>query len=81
MSSSTIRISKESSTILREIAARENKSLQGVLDTAIEEYRRHHFLQQANKAYALLRENPKDWKAEQKERKQWETTLLDGQKD
>ena len=79
MSTSTIRISKESSTILKELAARENKSLQAVLDAAIEEYRRHRFLQEANKAYGLLKENQKQWKREQDERKQWETTLLDGQ--
>jgi hypothetical protein len=81
MSSSTVRISKESSNILREIAAREKKSLQTVLDDAIEEYRRHRFLQEANKAYLVLKENPRSWKVEAEERKQWETTLSDGQKD
>jgi hypothetical protein len=81
MSSSTVRISKESGNILREIAAQEKKSLQAVLDAAIEEYRRHRFLQEANKAYLILKENPKGWKAELEERKQWETTLSDGQKD
>ncbi len=81
MSSSTVRISKESSNILREIAAQEKKSLQAILDAAIEEYRRHRFLQEANKAYSVLKENPKNWKAELEERKQWETTLSDGQRD
>ena len=81
MSSSTVRISKESGTILKEIAAREKRSLQAVLDTAIEEYRRHRFLHEANKAYSVLKENPKNWKAEMEERKQWETTLSDGQRD
>ena len=81
MSSSTVRISKESSTILRDIAAQERKSLQTVLDAAIETYRRHRFLQEANKAYSALRENPKAWKAELEERKQWETTLSDGQRE
>ncbi len=81
MSSSTIRISKESSNILREIAAQERKSLQTVLDAAIEEYRRHRFLQEANKAYLVLKENSKNWKAELEERKQWEATLSDSQRD
>jgi len=81
MPSSTVRISKESGDILREIAAQERKSLQAILDTAIEEYRRRRFLQEANKAYSVLRENPKKWKMEQEERKQWETTLSDGEKD
>ncbi len=81
MSSSTVRISKESNNILREIAAQEKKSLQTILDAAIEEYRRHRFLQEANKAYSVLKENPKNWKVELEERKQWETTLSDGQRD
>ena len=81
MSSSTVRISKESSHILREIASQERKSLQTVLDAAIEEYRRHRFLQEANRAYLVLKENPKSWKVELEERNQWETTVSDGQKD
>lgn len=81
MSSSTVRISKESSHILKEMAARERKSLQAILDTAIEEYRRRRFLQEANKAYLILKENSGNWKAEMDERKQWEATLADGQKD
>jgi hypothetical protein len=81
MSSSTVRISKESSHILKEIATQEKKSLQTVLDAAIEEYRRHRFLREANKAYLVLKEKPNGWKVELDERKQWETTLSDGQKD
>ena len=81
MSSSTVRISKESSNILREIATQEKKSLQTILDAAIEDYRRHRFLQEANKAYSVLKENPKNWKVELEERKQWEATLFDGQRD
>ncbi|MBA4395053.1 MAG: toxin-antitoxin system protein [Desulfobacca sp.] len=81
MSSSTVRISKESSHVLREIAAQERKSLQTVLDAAIEEYRRHRFLREANNAYSVLKENPRNWKVELEERKQWETALPDGQRD
>jgi predicted transcriptional regulator len=81
MPSSTVRISKESSQVLKEMAAREKTSLQTVLDRAIEEYRRNRFLQEANKAYLLLKENPGKWKVEMDERKQWEATLADGQKD
>ena len=79
MSSSTVRISKESSNILREIAIQDRKSLQSILDAAIEDYRRHRFLQEANKAYSALRKNPKNWKAELEERKQWDVALSDGQ--
>jgi hypothetical protein len=81
MSSSTVRISKESGNILREIAAQEKKSLQTILDAAIEDYRRHRFLQEANKAYSILREDSKAWKAELDERKRWDPALSDGQRD
>lgn len=79
MSSSTVRISKESSNILREIATQDRKSLQSILDAAIEDYRRHRFLQEANKAYSALRKNPKTWEAELEERNQWDVALSDGQ--
>ncbi len=47
----------------------------------IEEYRHQCFLQEANETYAALRENPKAWKAELAERKEWDSTLADGQED
>jgi hypothetical protein len=47
----------------------------------IEEYRHQRFLQEANEAYAALRENHKAWKAELAERKEWDSTLADGQED
>ncbi len=81
MSGSTVRISKESSNILRELAAQEKKSLQTILDAPIEEYRRHRFLQEANKVYSVLKENSKNWKVELEERKHLGTTLSDGQRD
>jgi predicted transcriptional regulator len=81
MPGSTVRISSETSTTLREIAARQGKSLQFVLDEAVEEYRRHCFLQEANQAYLTLRDKSREWKEELGERKQWEATLSDGQKD
>jgi hypothetical protein len=47
----------------------------------IEESRHQRFLQEANEAYAVLRENPNAWKAELAERKEWDSTLADGQED
>jgi hypothetical protein len=81
MGSSTVRISKESSAILKEIAAQERKTLQSILDDAIENYRRNRFLHEVNKAYSALRKNPKAWEAEREERKQWDAALPDGQGD
>jgi len=77
----TVRIRKETQNILRELAANEGKPMQAILDLAIEEYRRQRFLQEVNAAYAALRNNPKGWKAELAERKEWDATMADGQED
>jgi len=53
--------------------------MQTILDLAIEGYRRQRFLQEANAAYASLRSNPKAWKAELNERREWDATMADGQ--
>ena len=47
----------------------------------IEEYRHQRLLQEANEAYTALRENPKAWKAELAEQKEWDSALADGPED
>ncbi len=79
MSSKTVRIKRETQDILRELANNEGKPMQTILDLAIEGYRRQRFLQEANEAYAALRNNPQAWKAELAERREWDTTMADGQ--
>ncbi len=81
MRSATVRIREETKVILQELAAETGKPMQTILDLAIEEYRRQRFLQEANKAYAALRKNPKAWKAELSERKEWDATMADNQED
>ncbi|MCL6476867.1 MAG: toxin-antitoxin system protein [Peptococcaceae bacterium] len=78
MSGTTIRVSHTSWKTLREIADRAGESLQSVLDKAIEEYRRKCFLEEANKAFAALKNNPAEWEAELKERASWDIALNDG---
>ena len=81
MSSRTVRIRKETQNILRELAVSEGKPMQTILDLALEEYRRQRFLQENNAAYLTLRNNPKAWKAELAERREWDATMADGQED
>ena len=54
--------------------------MQTIIDRAIEDFRRQSFIEQANKAYLALRENPEAWETELKERREWEATLADNQK-
>jgi predicted transcriptional regulator len=77
MQSSTIRISNTSHNILKELAARSGESMQAILDQAIEQYRRQVFLEEANQAYAALRNNSEAWHAELEEREAWDVTLAD----
>jgi hypothetical protein len=81
MSSATVRIPLEDRTILRQLMARTGASAGEILHQAIEDYRRKCFLEEANRAFAELKRDPRAWKAELKERKAWETTLRDGLKD
>jgi hypothetical protein len=80
MPSATVRISKGTRDTLRDLAAKSEESMQTIIDRAIEGYRRQSFIEQANKAYSALRDNPEAWETELKERGEWEATLADNQK-
>lgn len=79
MSGKTVRVSSKTAETLKGIARETGDSVQKVLDRAVEEHRRTLFLEEANKAYAELKENPRQWKEEQEERDIWSNTLTDGQ--
>ena len=76
--SPNIRITAKSKAILRTLARQQGKSMQSILDEAVESYQRDQFLDQVNEAYAALRRDPKAWKRELAERAIWDKTLADG---
>jgi len=76
--SPNIRISPHSKATLRALAKRERKPMQTVLDQAIEQYRRDTFFRDLDESYARLRADPKAWKRELAERREWDATLMDG---
>ena len=49
-----------------------------MLEKPIEAMHYQTLLEETNRAYAILRDNPKLWGEEQAERGDWETTLADG---
>jgi len=61
--SANIRISPRLKAVLRDLAAREGKSIQAVLDAAIKYYQRDKFLDEVNAAYARLKSDPVAWKS------------------
>jgi predicted transcriptional regulator len=80
MPSTTIRISESSRKMLRELAREEGKSLQYVVDQAIENYRRRRFLEGLFTDFAALRNDVEGWKGEEEERTAWDITLTDGER-
>lgn len=77
MQRKTIRISEFSHRIVKEISRRENKSMQAVLEQAIEAYRRQIFLEGLNEDFAALKENDAEWQAEKQERADWDMAMAD----
>ena len=73
-----IRISPQSKATLRELAKREGKPMQAVLDEAIEQYRRDAFFRELNESYVRLQDDPEAWKEELAERQEWDTVPMDG---
>ncbi len=78
MSSATVRISLPARDQLRELAEHVGKSMQLVIEEAIELYRRRCFLEEVNTAYGELRQAPRAWSEVEEERAVWDGTLADG---
>ena len=79
MASTSVRINKNTRLILRELAAKTNTSMQDIVQKAVEDYRRKKILEETNEAFSQLKNNPKAWQEEEKERREWGATLGDNQ--
>jgi hypothetical protein len=73
-----VRISPRAHELLRQLAEEEHQSMQSILDSAIEHYRRERFLRGANADFAALKSDPKAWKQEVRDRELWDRTVADG---
>ena len=76
--SATVRISNHGRSLLGDLATQTSSTMTEVLDSALELYRRHRFLQAANEAYAVLAEDPAASASYQSELRNLEGTLGDG---
>jgi predicted DNA-binding protein len=77
MTSTSVRISKPTHVVLKDLAAREDRSQSDILDEAITQYRERQFWQDARVAYNRLREDPDAWQAYKDELAEWDIALLD----
>ncbi|MBP1466602.1 hypothetical protein EYB53_012875 [Candidatus Chloroploca sp. M-50] len=78
MSTTTIRVSSETRTLLHTLARQAGTSMQQVLEEALAQYRRRQFLEALNAAYAVAQSDPAAHAAAEAESADWDATLLDG---
>jgi len=81
MATTTIRISKTTQELLHVLASQDNKSMQTIVEQAVEHYRRQRFLEGLSADFTNLRGNNKSWHDELQERQQWDITLDDGKEE
>ena len=74
----TVRIDSRTHDILKQLSNDRGQPMTELLAEAVEELRREDLLRRTNQAYARLREDPKAWAEEMREREAWEVTLADG---
>jgi predicted transcriptional regulator len=77
----TIRVSEETRTALRNLAHARGESMQEVVAKAVEQFRRQQFFDALDASYAKLQEDREAWESLQHEYAEWETTLGDGLKE
>jgi predicted transcriptional regulator len=76
--SSTVRVSDETHSALRELSERRGQSMTQVLAEAVERLHHEELLRRTNEAYAAIREDPEAWDELLRERAEWDRTLADG---
>lgn len=76
-----VRIQPDSYAKLRQLARQAGATMPEVLADAIEQLYRRRFLDECNRGYARLKQDPKAWAAELEERRAWDSTLSDGLED
>jgi hypothetical protein len=71
-------ISEKTNAVLHELAQDTGKTIEEVLDAAVEEYRRKVFIEKVNAGYAALRAEPVAWAEVEAERQSMAGSLMDG---
>lgn len=81
MASLNVRVNPQTHRTVRELAHRDGKPMQDILERAVEEYRRKRFLEEANARFAALKSQPAEWCEELAERALWDNTLDDNREE
>ncbi|WP_237170652.1 toxin-antitoxin system protein [Paludisphaera borealis] len=81
METLTVRISRLSHSLLRELAGETDETMVEVLDKAVRAYRNATLLAGLDADYRALRDDPAAWAEELRERESWDGTVGDGLND
>jgi hypothetical protein len=76
--SATIRVSRSTHELLRDLAARSNATITAVVDEAVRDLQRKKFWEDFNAACEALQADPEAWAALRREDAEWTKTLADG---
>lgn len=79
MASTSVRVTEETWSMIKDLATKTNTTMQDVIQQAIEDYRRKKILEETNQAFLRLKNNPEAWQEELQERQEWENTIGDNQ--
>jgi hypothetical protein len=75
----TIRVSRSTHALLRDLAGRSNATLTAVVDEAVRDLRRKTFWAEFNASVAALKaDHPEAWAEIQREASAWDVALGDG---
>jgi predicted transcriptional regulator len=74
----TIRVSKSTHELLRDLAAKSNATITAVVDEAVRDLQRKKFWADFNSACEALQADPAAWADLRRDDTAWEQTLADG---
>lgn len=74
MTTTTVKVTRQTHQALKEMAERRGTSMQDLMERVVEDMRRQEFLDAVNAAYAEVGSDAEL----ARERELWDTTLLDG---
>ena len=78
MESSTIRVSRSTHALLRELAAKADATMADVVDRAVRDYQRRQFWADYHAAYAAIETDPTASADLRREIEAWDSAVVDG---
>jgi len=74
----TIRVSRSTHGLLRELAEQTGETMADIVDRSVREFQRQRFWEDYHAAYAAVQADPSAWADLQDEVESWDSTLADG---